>query len=81
MEIGGIASPNANHFWGNYESLWQSDAPNFFGTANHFWPIANQFANEFAKRLFFGPHPFFRQNVSFLGKFYVQGAKMRINCK
>ena len=37
VEIGGIASPNVNHFWGNCESLWQSDSPNFFGTANHLW--------------------------------------------
>ena len=22
LEIGSIASPNANHFWGNCESLW-----------------------------------------------------------
>ena len=36
LKISGIPSPNANHFWGNCESLWQSDSPNFFGTANHF---------------------------------------------
>ena len=24
LKIGGIVSPNANHFWINYESLWQS---------------------------------------------------------
>ena len=29
LEIGGDASQNVNHFWGNCESLWQS-------TANHF---------------------------------------------
>ena len=33
LEIGGIASPNANHFWGNCELLWHSDTPNFFGAA------------------------------------------------
>ena len=44
LEIGGIASPNANHFWGNGESLWQCDSPNFVATANHFWPIANHFS-------------------------------------
>ena len=48
LEIGSIASPNTNHFWGNCESLWRSDSPNFFGTANHFWPIANLFSNGFA---------------------------------
>ena len=52
LKIGGIASPNANHFWGNCESLWQSDSPNFFGTTNPFWPIANHFSNGFAKRPF-----------------------------
>ena len=25
LEIGGVASQNANYFWGNCESLWQSD--------------------------------------------------------
>ena len=28
LEIGGIALPNANHVWGNCESLWLSDSPN-----------------------------------------------------
>ena len=49
LEIGGITSPNANHFWGNCESLWQSDSLNFFGTAGYFWPIANHFLNGIAK--------------------------------
>ena len=26
--MGGVASPNANHFWGNCESLWQSESRN-----------------------------------------------------
>ena len=30
-----------------------SDSPNFFSTANHFWPIVNHFSNGFAKRPFF----------------------------
>ena len=28
LEIGGIASQNANHFWDNCESLWQSESQN-----------------------------------------------------
>ena len=36
LEIGGFASPNANHFWGKCESLWQNDSPNFLSIANHF---------------------------------------------
>ena len=63
LEIGGITSPNANHFWGNCESLWQSVSPNFLGTVNHFLPIANHFSNGIAKGSFFHPHPFF--NVKF----------------
>ena len=60
LEIGGIASPNANHFWGNCESLWQSDSSNFFGTANHFWPIANLFSNGFAEKpILFCPYALF----------------------
>ena len=50
LEIGGVVLQNANHFWGNCESLWQSDSPNFFGTANHFWSIVNHFLNGFARR-------------------------------
>ena len=29
LEIGSTTLPNANHFGGNCESLWQSDSPNF----------------------------------------------------
>ena len=36
LEIGGITSPNANHFCSNCESLWPSDLSNFFGIANHY---------------------------------------------
>ena len=28
LEIGGVESQNANHFWGNCESLWQSESQN-----------------------------------------------------
>ena len=60
LEIGGIASPNANHYWGNCKSFWQIDSPNFFGTANHFWPIGNHYSKEFAKRPFFSKFPFIK---------------------
>ena len=36
----------------NCESLWQSDSPHFFDTANHFWPIANHFQMDSPKNLF-----------------------------
>ena len=26
LDTGGVASQNANHFWDNCESLWQSDS-------------------------------------------------------
>ena len=42
-----------------------------FDTANQFWLIANRISNGFAKRPFFCPHPFYRQNFPFLDKFYV----------
>ena len=29
LEIDGIASPNANHFWDNCKLLWQSNFLNF----------------------------------------------------
>ena len=28
LEIGGVASQYANHFWGNCESTWQSESQN-----------------------------------------------------
>ena len=63
LEISDIASSNVNHFWGNWESLSQSDSPNFFSTVNHFWSIANHFSNGIAQRpFFFVLTPFFRQN-------------------
>ena len=71
LEIGGIALPKENHFWGNCKSLWQSDVPNFFDTVNHFFPISNHFLNGFAKRPLFGLQPFFRQNFLFFKKIYV----------
>ena len=26
--MGGVAPQNVNHFWGNFESLWQSETQN-----------------------------------------------------
>ena len=69
--MGGIVSPYTNHFWGNCEALWQSDSPNFFVTANHFWPIANHFSNEFAKRPFLVLASIYTKFSSFLDKFYI----------
>ena len=62
LEIGEFASPNANHFWGNCESLWPTDLQFFFVTANQFWPNANNFCKWIRKKtLFFGPHAFLRK--------------------
>ena len=43
LEIGGLASPNANHFWSKSESLWSTDSQYFWVTVNQFRPIANHF--------------------------------------
>ena len=59
----------------NCESLWQSDSPNFLGSANHFRLITNHFLNGFAEIPFFGLHPFFRQISPFSDKFYVKKQK------
>ena len=67
--------PNANHFWGNCESHRQSNSPNFFGTANQFWPIENHFSNGFAKRPFFGPHTFLKHNFPFFRQILRIGSK------
>ena len=48
LEIGGFASPNANHFWGNCKSVWPTDSQYFLVIANYFWPIAKHFSNGFA---------------------------------
>ena len=68
LDIGGNASANASHFCGNYESLWQNDSSNFFGTANQFWPIVNHFSNRFT-RLFLFRTPFLDKISPLLGKF------------
>ena len=79
MEIGGFASPNVNHFWGNCESLWQNDAPNFFF---HSEPLLADCESLFKwirhktfSYSFLCPHPFFSQNFPFSDKFFV------ISCK
>ena len=73
LEISDIASSYVNHFWGNWELLWQSDSPNFFSTANHFWSIANHFSNGIApKTFFFFVLTLLLDKISpFLDKFYV----------
>ena len=77
LEIGGFVSPNANHFWGNGESLWPTVLPYFLCLCESLltdaWQIT--FSNEFAKR------SFFFILTPFLEKFYVHEAKLRINCE
>ena len=58
LERGGFELLNADHFWGNCESLWSTVSLCFWVTANHFWPIVNHFSNGFAKKPFFGHHSF-----------------------
>ena len=72
---GGLASQNANHFWGICESLWPIDSQFFWVIANHLLSIANYFSNRFSKRPFFWPSP------PFLAKFYVYRAKVLVNCE
>ena len=43
LEIGGFASPNANHFWGISKSIWPTDLQYFWVTASQFRLIANHF--------------------------------------
>ena len=62
LEIGGVASQNANHFYSNCESLWQSESQkheSLLADLRITFQILSQ------KDLSFGPHPFFRQNFPF----------------
>ena len=59
LEIGGFASPNANHFWGKCESFCPTDSQYFWITANQFRPIANHLLMDSQKDLFMNPHNFF----------------------
>ena len=60
LKIGGIASPNANHFWNNCESLWQSESPNCESLLAYC---------ESAKDPFLVLTPFLHKTFSFLDNF------------
>ena len=62
LEIEAVSHCQMRITFGVITSHFGNDPPNFFGTVNHFEPIANHFSNKFAKRPFFGSHPFYRQN-------------------
>ena len=51
-------------FLGNLRTLLPTNRPIFGVTANHFWPIANHFSDEFAKTFWSSP--------LFLDKFYIR---------
>ena len=63
LEMGGVASQNANHLWGNCESLWQSELQN---CESLLADLRITFHMVSQKDLFFYPHPLFRQNFPFL---------------
>ena len=70
LEVGGIASLNANHFWGNCESLWQSDSPNFLALRITFGRLRITFQMDSSKD-FFSSNPFLDKISPLLQKFYV----------
>ena len=82
LEIGVIASPNANHFWCSLVAKHFGKATRqiFLALRITFSLLRNTFQMDSPKD-FFCPHPFFRQNFPFLYKFYVRCAKMQINCE
>ena len=49
LEIISVASQNANHFWGNCESLWQSESQ----IANHFKLICEPLFKWYRQKTFF----------------------------
>ena len=76
LEIGSIATPHANLFWGYRKSLWQSDSPNFFALRITFGRLRITFQMDLRKDLFLVLTPFLEKIFPFLGKFYTKGAKM-----
>ena len=78
MEIGGVVSQSANHFWGNRESLWQSKSQNCESLLADL-RITFQMVSQ--KDLFLVLTPFLDKISPFLDTFYVYDAKMRIRCE
>ena len=73
----GVASQNANHFWDNCESLWQSESQN----CGSLYLICELIFNGIVKRPFFCPHPFIDKISPFFDTFYLYDTKMRIRCE
>ena len=61
LEIGGIATPNENHFWDNCESLWLSDSPNFWHCESLLADCESLF-KWIRQKTVYGPHYIFRRN-------------------
>ena len=81
LEIGGVASQNANHFWGNCESLWQSESQNCESLLNDLRITFQMVSQKHLLFVFFGPHPFLGKISPFVVTFYVYDTKMRIRCE
>ena len=59
LEIGSVALQNANHFWGNCESLWQSELQY---CESLLADLQITFQMVLQKRPFFSPYHFLRQD-------------------
>ena len=78
LEIGGVALQNTNHFWGNYESLWQSESQNCDSLIADLRISFHMVSQE---TLFLVLTTFLDKISSFLDIFYVYGAKIRLHCE
>ena len=78
LKIGGVASQNANHCWGNYKSLWQSDSQNCKPSLADLL-ITFQMVSQKDPLLVLTP--LLDEISPFLGTFYVYDAKMQIRCE
>ena len=79
LEIGGIASPNAIHFWGNCEEIRQI----FLALRITLADCESLFTWYFQKTFFFfWSSPSFLEKIyPFLDTFYVYDIKIRIHCE
>ena len=62
LEIGGFASPIANHFWDNYESLSPTDLSYFFGHCESLLADCKSLFKWICPKTFFWSSPIFERN-------------------
>ena len=78
LKMVGVASQNANYFWGNCESLWPSESQ-YCESLLAILRIICQMVSQ--RPFFFSPHHCFTQNFPFFYTNFMYVIKMRLRCE